>query len=193
MSASIFSLSNAIRLMIFGGMAAIALVAIRACQPPPTAMDRFAVASLKQLTSLDAPPTQPSLTFDTPDGTVTFEDYRGQVVLVNAWATWCPPCVAEMPSLDELQRLRGGEDFQVVPVSLDRRMDDISTWFERNEITDLPVIHDGTYAINSQLALPGLPTTILSDRNGREVARLPGEADWASQEALALIDYLIAQ
>jgi thiol-disulfide isomerase/thioredoxin len=193
MTTPLFSLSNAIRLMIFGGIIAVALVAIRACQPPPSGMDRFAVKSLRQLAVLDTPPIQPNIDFDTPDGPITLADYRGQVVLLNAWATWCPPCVAEMPSLDELQRLRGGDDFQVVTVSLDRRMDDITTWYARNDITALPVIHDGTYQINSRLALPGLPTTILYDRNGREVARLPGEADWASPEALALVDYLIAQ
>ena len=194
MSTSLFSLANAIRLMILGGLLAVTLVVVKACQQPPGGLDRFAVDSLRKLTQLDAPPVQPALDFDTPEGgTVTLADYRGRVVLVNAWATWCPPCVAEMPSLNQLARLRGGADFAVVPVSLDRRIEDASAWFARNAITDLPVIHDGTYAINSRLRLPGLPTSVIYDRNGREIARLPGEADWASDEALALIDYLVAQ
>ena len=187
------SLSNAIRLMILGALLAVALVAVKACQPPPSGLERFSVDSLKRLTSLESPPVQPTFAFNTPDGEVRLEDFRGQVVLVNAWATWCPPCVAEMPSLDRLQQLRGGEDFAVVPISLDRRMEDITQWYGRNDIEALPVIHDGTFGINARLELPGLPTTILYNRQGREVARLPGEAEWDSPEALALIDYLVAQ
>ena len=179
--------------MIFGALLAVVVVAVKACSPPPSGLDRFAVKSLRKLTVLEAPPIQPAIDFDTQDGTVSLEDYRGQVVLLNAWATWCPPCVAEMPSLDRLERMRGGEDFAVVPVSLDRRMEDITQWYERNGIEALPVVHDGTFQINSRLQLPGLPTTILYNRDGREVARLPGEAEWDSPEALALIDHLIAQ
>ena len=188
-----FTLSNAIRLMILGGMLAVALVAVRACQQPPTALERFATGTLKRLTTLDSPPVQPGTAFATPDGTTRLSDYRGRVVLVNAWATWCAPCVAEMPSLERLAELREGEAFAVVPISLDRRIEDIGAWYGRNGIDDLPVIHDGSFTLQRGLELPGLPTTILYDRTGREVARLPGEADWASDEALALIDHLVAQ
>ena len=188
-----FTLSNAIRLMILGGLFAVALVAVRACQQPPTALERFATGSLKKLTTLDAPPVQPGNAFATPSGTVSLSDYRGKVVLLNAWATWCPPCVAEMPSLERLQELRGGDDFAVVPVSLDRRIEEIGEWYARNDIDDLPIIHDGSFSMQARLELPGLPTTILYDRQGREVARLPGEAEWDSAEALALIDHLVAQ
>lgn len=187
------TISNAIKLMIFGGLLAVALVAVKACQAPEGALDRFAVKSLSKLTTLDAPPAQPGLPLSTPDGEVTLADYRGKVVLLNAWATWCPPCVAEMPSLDELQGLRGGADFAVVPISFDRKMDDAQTFYDRNNLSSLPLIHDGSFAVNARLELPGLPTSILYDRNGRELARLPGEADWSSEEALALIDYLIEQ
>lgn len=188
-----FSLSNAIKVMIFGGFLAVALVTVKACQAPEGALDRFAVKTLSKLTQLEAPPVQPSTVFDTPTGSVTLADYRGKVILVNAWATWCPPCVVEMPSLDELERLRGGDDFAVVPISLDRTMDEIADFYDRTELTDLPIIHDGNFSINARLELPGLPTSIFYDRNGREIARLPGEADWASEEALALVDYLLDQ
>ena len=187
------SLSNAIRLMVLGGLFAVALVVVKACQPPPDAMDRFAVRSLSKLVQLDSPPVQPSLAFATPDGTTTLADHRGRVVLLNVWATWCPPCVAEMPSLERLAAERAGEDFVVLPVSLDRTMADAQAWYAKNGITRLPLIHDGEYRLFARLDLAGVPMSILYDRNGREVARLPGEADWASEEALALVDYLIAQ
>lgn len=149
--------------------------------------------SLSKLTTLNAPPTQPSASFTTPEGEVTLADYRGKIILVNVWATWCAPCVVEMPSLDELERLRGGDDFAVVPISLDRKMADADVFYKRTGLTDLPLIHDGTFGVSARLALPGLPTSILYDEFGRELARLPGEADWASAEALALIDYLIGR
>ncbi|GLQ21608.1 TlpA family protein disulfide reductase [Algimonas porphyrae] len=188
-----FTLTNAIRLMILAGLLAVALTLVKACQAPEGALERFGVDSLTKLTVLDNPPLQSGATFQTPTGTMTLEDVRGKVVLVNVWATWCAPCVVEMPSLDELERMRGGEDFAVVPISLDRTMEEIETFYARMELSAIPIIHDPNYSVNAQLDLPGLPTSILYDRSGREVARLPGEAEWVSTEALALIDYLIAQ
>lgn len=187
------TLNRAIRLMILGALFVIGFVIARACQAPDGALDRFATDSLRKLTSLDAPPAQPTLEFATPDGTIQLSDYHGKIVLLNAWATWCPPCVVEMPSLDALQALRGGEDFEVVTISLDRTMDDVRAFYADNDLTRLPLILDRDFAINARLELPGLPTSILYDRSGREVARLPGEADWASEEALRLIDHLIGQ
>lgn len=178
--------------MIFGGLLAFVGVAVKACQAPEGALDRFAVGSLSKLTSLEAPPTQPSLTFQTPEGEITLADFRGKIVLVNVWATWCAPCVVEMPSLDALQRLRGGDNFAVVPISMDRQMDEAQEFYNRTGLTDLPLIHDGSFAVSSRLSLPGLPTSIFYDQFGRELARLPGEADWASEEALALVDHLTA-
>ena len=187
------SLSNVIRLMVLGGLLAVALVAVKACSQPPTGMERFAVKSLKKLTVLEAPPSQPGVALQGQEGEVRLSDYRGKVALVNVWATHCPPCVAEMPSLDRLQSLRGGDDFEVVTVSFDRRPEEVTRWFERNGITRLPVIMDTNLTLNRGLEMPGLPTTVLYNRSGREVARVAGEADWASPEALALVDYLIAQ
>ncbi len=179
--------------MILGGLLAVLIVGVKACQPPEGPLERFAVGSLKKLTTLDTPPVQPLSSFQTPDGEVSLVDYRGKIVVLNVWATWCPPCVAEMPSLDALQGLRGGDDFAVVPVSLDRRLEEIPEFYERTGVQNLPIIWDKTFSTNSRLRLPGLPTTIIYDRGGREIARLPGEADWASDEALALVDHLIAR
>ncbi|RKQ68869.1 thiol-disulfide isomerase/thioredoxin [Litorimonas taeanensis] len=167
---------------------------MQSCQKPKSALDRFSVKSLSKLTELESPPPQPVIEFTSPQGeTMQLSEYSGKVVLVNAWATWCPPCVAEMPSLNALQKARGGDDFQVVTISLDNKKSQITEFFEKNGIDALPQWHDGTYEINGKLRLPGLPTTVLYNRQGREVARLSGEAEWDSTEALSLIDYLIAQ
>ena len=195
MMSRFFTLSNAIRAMLLLGVFALFGVIVQSCQGPDGPLDRYTVNSLKSLTQLETPPQRPSnLAFETMDGeAVTLGQFEGQVLLLNAWATWCPPCIAEMPSLDKLQRLRGGSDFQVVGISVDRTAAIAREWALENDIKNIALWHDTTYRMAGELDLRGFPTTILYNRQGREVARLAGEADWSSEEALALIDYLIAQ
>ena len=96
-----------------------------------------------------------------------------------------------MPSLDRLQALRGGEDFQVLTISIDTTPEMPDKFFKNNGILHLEPYYDETFAIMGQLRLRGFPTTIIYNRNGRETAYLEGDAIWDSEEALALIDYLI--
>ncbi len=180
--------------MLLIGLVAATIVIMQSCQGPKSAMEAYAVKSLKKLTALENPPAQPGMVFRNADGDTTrLTAYRGKVVLVNAWATWCPPCVAEMPSLNALQTAKGGDDFQVITISLDRTAAEAAAWLDKKELTALESWHDGTYQLNNAAALPGLPTSILYDRAGREVARIPGEVDWDSEEAAKLIDYLLSQ
>ena len=127
------------------------------------------------------------------DREYTFKEHRGKTVLVNVWATWCAPCIKEMPSLDRLQALRGGDDFQVVTISIDRTKYEPAKFFADNDIQNLTPWHDGSYGIPGNLQLYGYPTTVIYDVEGREVAYLEGDAEWDSPEALRLIDYLIAK
>ena len=189
---SFFSVANAIRLMLVVGVVAVFLVVVQSCSQPKTGLDLFAKGSLKKLTALENPPVQPNMVFTSPDGTeMRLLDYKGKVILVNIWATWCAPCIAEMPMLDELQVKRGGSDFEVVTISLDRTAAEAEAWLRKNKIDNLPIWHDGTYNVSAKLALPGLPTSIFYNKSGREIARIPGEVDWTSEEALALVDYLV--
>jgi thiol-disulfide isomerase/thioredoxin len=133
----------------------------------------------------------PQLGFSAKDGKDrNFSDFRGKILLVNFWATWCGPCIREMPSLLRLQKARGGSDFTVIALSQDLRGWPVVTPFlEKNDLTDLPVYVDKKTAVSRGLLIRGLPTTILLDRQGRELGRLSGHAEWDSSEALALIDY----
>ncbi len=186
------TLGNAIRLMVCIGLVACFLVIVQSCQKPKTGLDRFTIDSLKRLTEIEAPPTQPSMEFKTFDGeTMRLTNYKGQVILLNVWATWCAPCLKEMPSLSQLQTLRSGPEFQVVTISLDRTAEDAKLWLEDKNITNLTPWHDKSFGLNAAIKAPGLPMSILYDRTGREIARLPGDAQWDSAEALALIDYLV--
>ena len=177
--------------MVIFGLLAILLVIVQSCSQPKTGLDQFAKDSLKKLTVLQSPPAQPPLPYLLPDKTkMTLSDYKGKVILLNVWATWCAPCIAEMPTLDALQEKRGGADFEVVTVSLDRTAEEAAKFLRDNGIDNLQGWHDGSYSTSSNLLLPGLPTSVFYDRRGREVARVSGEAEWTSPEALALIDKL---
>jgi len=156
-----------------------------------TGLDAYAKHSLKKLSVRGAPPLPPSTVFTAADGqSLTLESLRGKTVLVNVWATWCPPCIKEMPSLDRLQVLRGGDDFQVVTISIDRTISEPAKFFADNGIDTLTPWHDGSYGIPGELILRGYPTSVIYNPSGREIAVLEGEAEWDSPEALALVDYL---
>ena len=188
---SFFSVANAIRLMLIVGVLAVLMVIVQSCSQPKTGLEAYSEGSLKKLTSLENPPVQPSMVFKDPDGTeMQLSDYKGKTIIVNIWATWCAPCIAEMPMLDELQAKKSSAIFEVVTISLDRTPEEAAKWFKENGIKNLPLWHDSTYGVSGKLALPGLPTSIFYNSGGREIARIPGEVDWTSEEALALVDYL---
>lgn len=191
MTSSIFSLGNAIRAVLLVGLVCVCFVLVQSCQAPATGLDLYAKDSLKKLTVRETSPLPPTTVFSTADGrTFTLEELRGKTVLVNVWATWCAPCIKEMPSLDRLQNMRGGGDFEVVTISIDRTKYEPAKFFADNNIENLTPWHDGSYGIPGNLQLRGYPTTVIYNPEGREVATLEGEAEWDSPEALALIDYL---
>lgn len=133
----------------------------------------------------------PQLDFRTKDGkALKLSDFRGKLVLVNFWATWCAPCIREMPSLLRLQQTRGGADFTVIALSQDLRgWPEVEPFLEKSGLGALPVFVDQKTAVSRAFGIKGLPTSILLDRQGRELGRLAGHAEWDSSEALALIDY----
>ncbi|MEM9755083.1 MAG: TlpA disulfide reductase family protein [Pseudomonadota bacterium] len=130
---------------------------------------------------------------DLDGGSHTLADFEGQVVLLNFWATWCAPCREEMPMLDALQQDLGGDDFQVVTLATGRNPPPaIRRFFDEEGIEALPTFIDPQQAIGRAMAVFGLPVTVIIDREGREIARLQGEADWSSPEARRLLEAVIA-
>ena len=120
--------------------------------------------------------------------------FRGKVVVLNFWATWCAPCRREMPDLDHLQATYGGADFAVVALSADRKGPTvIPPFYKEAGVRHLAVYNDKSMKSNRAFRVIGLPTTVLLDRQGREVGRLIGPAEWAAPEALRLIEHLIAE
>lgn len=122
----------------------------------------------------------------------TLGAWKGKVVLVNLWATWCAPCRKEMPDLDRLQAELGGDEFEVVAISLDRGTDRKPREFLREiGVKRLKLYHDPTARIGNKLQAIGLPATLLLDRDGKEIGRLVGPAKWDSPDALRLVRTVI--
>lgn len=126
------------------------------------------------------------------DGTgrkLALADFKGKVVLLNVWATWCSPCREEMPTLDRLQARLGGKDFEVVALSIDRDGPDVvRKFFKEIDVRNLALYIDPTMDAQSKLRLVGVPTTLLIDRDGREVARHTGIAEWDAPQIIETIE-----
>ena len=155
-------------------------------KPPAAAA---ADAADLDLSLVDPPAALPALDFVDGDGrSMTLGDFRGRVILLNVWATWCVPCRKEMPTLDRLQAKLGGPDFQVVALSIDRQgMAVVKPFYQDIGLTALGSYLDQSGKATQLLHAVGVPMTLLIDRDGREVARKMGPAEWDSPEIIAMI------
>ncbi len=118
----------------------------------------------------------------------TLADFRGKVVLLNVWATWCGPCRKEMPTLDRLQQRLGSAEFEVVALSIDRGgQAAVKSFFDEIDIQRLAIYVDATAEAGTKLGMIGVPTTLLIDREGREIARYTGPAEWDRPEVIETI------
>jgi thiol-disulfide isomerase/thioredoxin len=141
----------------------------------------------------EAPKQIAAIQFEDADGQPrSLSDFHGKVVLLNIWATWCTPCRKEMPTLDRLQAALGGADFEVVALSIDRRMEAVRKFFAEIGIQKLAMYVDSSAKATRQLGAVGLPTTLLIDHDGRETARLIGPAEWDSPDIAAFLRCVIA-
>ena len=120
-------------------------------------------------------------------------DFHGKIVLLNIWATWCVPCRKEMPTLERLHAALGGPDFEVVALSIDRSMDAIHKFFAEVGIQRLAIYRDSSAKAPRQLGVVGLPTTLLIDREGLEIGRLIGPAEWDAPEIAEFIGCVISE
>jgi thiol-disulfide isomerase/thioredoxin len=136
-----------------------------------------------------APKPLPEIGFtDADDKPLSLADYKGKIVLLNFWATWCAPCVKEMPSLDKLQAEMGKDKFVVVPLSLDGpSRPKVAPFYKDKNLDNLGIYFDKGKKVQQALDISVLPTSILIDRDGREIGRMVGDADWDKPEAIALM------
>lgn len=168
-------------LALLGALVALAQVA-SATEPPAN----FAIH--------ETPQPVPAISFQDKDGQPkTLADFAGRIVLLNIWATWCAPCRKEMPTLDRLQAELGGPDFEVVALSVDRKGPEaVRKFFNEIGIKHLALNIDTSSNAMFTLGAFGLPLTLLIDRQGREIGRVVGPAEWDSPEMMAFIRDRIA-
>ena len=153
----------------------------------PTAEPLRGMAAMVRMT----PKPAPAVAFvDATGAARTLASYRGQGVVLNVWATWCGPCVAEMPSLVALSRR--AEGFVVLPLSIDHGgAAVVGPWLQRHDATALPVLIDDRQAAMVALGVRGVPTTFVIDRAGDLRGMLEGGADWSTPDARATVLGLI--
>lgn len=151
-----------------------------------SALDNFSLTAEK--------PPVPDIQFRNATGDVlNLSDYRGKVLLLNAWATWCGPCIHEMPGLDTAQAQLAGDDFQVLPISMDRGgVQTVDLFYRAQALRHLPILLEHRASIAVHMKPRGLPFTLLIDREGNEIGRALGEVYWNAPESLALLRQYIS-
>jgi thiol-disulfide isomerase/thioredoxin len=167
--------------------------ACKASVEPARKMAPLARGEVAAVAVATAPKVLPALAFKDGNGAEkTLADWRGRTVLLNLWATWCVPCRKEMPALDALQSKLGGADFEVVSINIDTRdTDKPKAWLNNAGVHTLAYYADHNAKVFQDLKAIGkafgMPTTLIVDRNGCELAALAGPAEWASGDAIKLV------
>ena len=153
------------------------------------ALPARAAGEMARFKKAATPKPLPYLAFqDADDKTLRFADFRGRALLINFWATWCAPCVKEMPSLDRLQAKFPQDKFLVLPLSIDGpTKPKVEPFYKDQKLANLGVYFDKGRKAMQGLDVSLLPTSILVDPMGREIGRLEGDADWDMPEGVALM------
>ena len=180
------------------GVAAVLYVIVSASIKPKGEADlrQFAKGELVKLVAPSSPSEPPTAVFTDADGkTMSLADFKGQVVVVNLWASWCAPCKLEMPTLARLQAAYQTQPVRVLAISVDRDVDLTLAKADIAANAPLTLYRDPGYkfAFGLKPTAAGFPTTIIFDKQGRERARLSGGADWNGKEARGMIEALLRE
>ncbi|MDJ0627922.1 MAG: TlpA disulfide reductase family protein [Rhodobacter sp.] len=149
--------------------------------------------SMKKLVFHAEPQPVSDVAFTAEDGSeMTLADLQGKYIVLNFWATWCAPCRKEMPALNALQKEFGGDAFEVVTIATGRNSEaGMRRFFEETGVDALPLHRDPKQQLARQMAVLGLPITVVLNPDGDEIARLRGDADWHSDSARAIVSALL--
>ena len=172
-----------------------------ACRPAVAVAQRLEPLARGELAAFvvaQTPLRLPDLAFRGPDGSERhLSSWRGRTVLLNLWATWCVPCRKEMPALDALEGQLGSPQFEVVAINIDTRdLEKPRTWLKEAGIHRLAYYADPSAKVFQDLKIAGraagMPTTLLVDPVGCEIGTVAGPAEWASGDAVALVNAAVA-
>ena len=155
-------------------------------------LEGLLVGDMKKLALVEPAAIPEAVLLDAAEAEHSLAEYRGKWVVLNFWATWCAPCRAEMPSLQRLAEAM--PEIAVVPVATGRNaVPQIGKFYEEAGVTTLPVLRDPKSGLARAMGVLGLPVTVILDPEGREVARLIGDAEWDSAAAQAVLRALMAE
>lgn len=159
----------------------------------PADIDALRIGEMRKL-GFHSPDAPIEVSFlDSTGNQVEISEFSGKLVLLNFWATWCAPCRKEMPSLDRLQQELGGNDFSVVTIASGRNPPEmVRQFFAAEGITNLEAYRDPSQNFTRAHGVFGLPISLIINADGAEIARLRGDADWHSPQAVALLKALIS-
>lgn len=185
------------RAALFALLAAVLVGAAYMAAQKSQLSDQLKVLAVDDMAPFEifgSPHPAPTTAFEDRDGNpVTLDSFPGQVILANFWATWCVPCVAEMPALNRLQQRLGSDKFRVITISLDRKgFEVIDPFFAQHELDALEAYLDHSNRLSLEVGATGLPTTVLIGADGRWLGRYVGDADWDSDTAVRLLEAAIA-
>ena len=189
-------MKNLVSALVYTALSLGAITAATTAHADLEAASLLREGDMKKLIIHEVPEATSDAQFDLADGAgqTSLEAWRGKYVLLNFWATWCAPCRKEMPMLSELQTEFGGDDFEVLTIATGRNSPaGIQKFFEETGISNLPRHQDPKQALASQMGIFGLPITVLIDPEGREIARLRGDADWSSDSAKAILATILGK
>jgi peroxiredoxin len=159
-----------------------------AAELPPDAVRAFANAGLPLLRRPVAPPA-----FSVPllsGKTVSLSDYKGKVVFLNFWATWCGPCRDEMPSMEVLYQRFKGRNFELLSVNCGENKGEVEAFIRRFKL-NFPAALDLSGRVSAQYNITAIPATFIIDEDGRIVSRILGSLDWTAPEIIAAFDALL--
>ena len=120
---------------------------------------------------------------------VGLDDFRGKIVFLNFWATWCPTCRTEMPSMERLHRKLSGKDFAMVTVNIKETASQVKKFFEEYNLT-FTALMDTTGEVSTEFGLRAIPTTFILDKSGQILGRIAGPREWDSRKSVALFEHL---
>jgi thiol-disulfide isomerase/thioredoxin len=185
-------------LLLYGAAASLASPALAGGAIAPAALDEIRAmreGDMAKLAIHDAPRDLPDMTFQTEDGAERrLSDLKGQVTVLNLWATWCGPCREEMPALDRLHAALAGDGIAVAALNVERNgLVKARNFYRREGIENLAVQSDESVTLGARLGVIGYPVTLVLDAEGREIARMLGAAAWDSPLAQAILRRMAAE
>jgi peroxiredoxin len=120
---------------------------------------------------------------------VGLDDFRGKIVFLNFWTTWCPSCRTEMPSMEKLHRKLSGKNFTMVTVNIKESAARVKNFFEEYKLTYTALL-DTTGEVSTEFGIRAIPTTFILDKSGKIIGRITGPREWDSRKSVALFEHL---